>query len=74
MRLSRVSFTREINQINLLAITCLIEIPCCFFKFYYHGKEEIKVPIIETPFERVPVDLVGPIAPASEREHSFIIT
>lgn len=32
------------------------------------------MPIIETPFDRVAIDLVGPIAPASERGHRYILT
>ena len=31
------------------------------------------MPIIDTPFERVAVDLVGPIKPASERGHRYIL-
>ena len=31
------------------------------------------MPIIDTPFERVAVDLVGPIKPATERGHRYIL-
>src|SRR6266568_2251767 len=31
------------------------------------------VPMIETPFHRVAMDLVGPIAPASDRGHRYIL-
>ena len=33
-----------------------------------------KMPIIDTPFDRVAVDLIGPIVPSSERGHKYIIT
>ncbi|GFO20511.1 gypsy retrotransposon integrase-like protein 1 [Plakobranchus ocellatus] len=33
-----------------------------------------KVPLIDTPFKRVAIDLVGPINPPSEAGHSFILT
>jgi len=33
-----------------------------------------KMPIIDTPFDRVAVDLIGPIAPASERGNRYILT
>ena len=33
-----------------------------------------KLPIIETPFERMSVDIVGPIYPASNRGHRYILT
>ncbi len=33
-----------------------------------------KMPIIDTPFARVAVDLIGPINPPSERKHRFILT
>lgn len=33
-----------------------------------------RMPIIDTPFERVAVDLIGPIIPASDRGHRYIIT
>ena len=33
-----------------------------------------KMPLIDTPFKRVAVDLVGPITPASERGHRYILT
>jgi len=33
-----------------------------------------KMPIIDTPFERVAVDLVGPIFPATKRGHKYILT
>jgi transposase InsO family protein len=33
-----------------------------------------KMPIIETPFERVAIDLVGPIFPASDRGHRYILS
>ena len=32
------------------------------------------MPIIETPFERVAIDLVGPIVPASSDGHKYILT
>ena len=32
-----------------------------------------KVPLIETPFQRVAIDLVGPIIPASDRGHRYIL-
>jgi len=32
------------------------------------------MPIIETPFSRVVIDLVGPIAPASGRGHRYVLT
>jgi len=32
------------------------------------------MPIIDTPFKRVAIDLVGPINPPSERGHRFILT
>lgn len=32
------------------------------------------MPLIDTPFERVAVDLVGPIFPATERGHRYILT
>ena len=34
----------------------------------------IKVPIISEPFSKVAIDLVGPITPASEEGHKFILT
>ena len=33
-----------------------------------------RMPLIETPFDRVAVDLIGPIYPASDRGHRFILT
>ncbi|GFO43369.1 gypsy retrotransposon integrase-like protein 1 [Plakobranchus ocellatus] len=33
-----------------------------------------KVPLIDTPFKRVAIDLVGPINPPSEAGHGFILT
>ncbi|GFO02544.1 gypsy retrotransposon integrase-like protein 1 [Plakobranchus ocellatus] len=33
-----------------------------------------KVPLIDTPFKRVAIDLVGPINPPSEAGHRFILT
>ena len=33
-----------------------------------------KMPIIDTPFERVAVDLVGPLIPASDRNHKYVLT
>jgi len=33
-----------------------------------------KLPLIDTPFSRVAVDLIGPINPPSERRHRFILT
>jgi len=33
-----------------------------------------QMPIIDTPFERVAVDLVGPLPPASESGNRFILT
>ncbi|GFO14924.1 gypsy retrotransposon integrase-like protein 1 [Plakobranchus ocellatus] len=33
-----------------------------------------KVPLIDTPFKRVTIDLVGPIKPPSEAGHRFILT
>ena len=33
-----------------------------------------KMPIIETPFDRVAVDLVGPIHPATEKGNKYILT
>jgi hypothetical protein len=32
------------------------------------------MPLIDTPFKRVAVDLVGPIYPPSEQEHRYILT
>ena len=32
------------------------------------------MPLIDTPFKRVAVDLVGPITPACERGHRYILT
>ena len=31
------------------------------------------MPLIQTPFERVAVDIVGPIKPATERGHRYIL-
>jgi transposase InsO family protein len=33
-----------------------------------------KMPIIDTPFDRVAVDLIGPIVPASEKGNRYILT
>ena len=33
-----------------------------------------KMPLVDTPFKRVAMDLIGPIAPASERGHKYILT
>eukprot|EP00745_Piridium_sociabile_P014889 TRINITY_DN21965_c0_g1_i2.p1 TRINITY_DN21965_c0_g1~~TRINITY_DN21965_c0_g1_i2.p1 ORF type:complete len:972 (+),score=119.48 TRINITY_DN21965_c0_g1_i2:366-2918(+) len=33
-----------------------------------------KMPMIETPFQRVAIDLVGPLSPPSEEGHRFILT
>ena len=33
-----------------------------------------KMPLIETPFERVAVDLVGPIQPVTDRKNRYILT
>lgn len=33
-----------------------------------------RMPLIETPFERVAIDLVGPIVPASERGNRYLLT
>ena len=33
-----------------------------------------KMPIINTPFERVAVDLIGPIVPSSDRGHQYVLT
>ena len=30
--------------------------------------------LIDQPFKRVAIDLVGPIAPANDKEHSYILT
>ena len=32
------------------------------------------MPLIDTPFKRVAVDIVGPIAPPSEAGHRYILT
>ena len=32
------------------------------------------VPIIKTPFEKVAIDLIGPISPPSARGHRWILT
>ena len=32
------------------------------------------MPLIDQPFKRVAIDLVGPIAPASDKEHRYILT
>ncbi len=32
------------------------------------------MPIIETPFERIAIDLIGPIHPVSDRGHRYILT
>ena len=32
------------------------------------------MPLIDQPFKRVAIDLVGPIAPASDTEHRYILT
>ena len=36
--------------------------------------EMAQMPIISTPFERVAVDLVGPLKPASQAGHKYILT
>lgn len=33
-----------------------------------------RMPLIEVPFERIAIDIVGPIKPATERGHRFILT
>ena len=33
-----------------------------------------KMPLIEKPFQRVAIDLVGPISPLSEDGHRYILT
>ena len=33
-----------------------------------------EMPLIDLPFKRVAIDLVGPITPASEKEHRYILT
>ena len=33
-----------------------------------------KMPVIDTPFDRVAVDLVGPIFPATEKGYKYILT
>lgn len=33
-----------------------------------------KMPIIDTPFDRVAIDIIGPIIPSSERGHRYILT
>ena len=33
-----------------------------------------QIPLIETPLERVAVDLVGPIRPATESKNKYILT
>lgn len=33
-----------------------------------------EMPIMETPFQRVAVDLIGPIAPISDRGHRYVLT
>ena len=33
-----------------------------------------KVPLIDTPFKRIAMDLVGPIHPPSDRGHRYILT
>ena len=33
-----------------------------------------RVPLIDVPFQKVAVDLIGPIAPVSERGHRYILT
>ena len=33
-----------------------------------------KMPLIDKPFKRVPIDLVGPISPPSEEGHRYILT
>ena len=33
-----------------------------------------KMPIIDTPFERVAVDIVGPLIPASDRGYQYVLT
>ena len=33
-----------------------------------------KIPIINTPFEKVSIDLIGPLSPVTERENRWILT
>jgi transposase InsO family protein len=33
-----------------------------------------KMPLIDTPFQRVAVDLIGPIAPVTDRGHRYVLT
>ena len=33
-----------------------------------------KLPLVDTPFKRVAVDIVGPIEPRSERKSRYILT
>jgi len=33
-----------------------------------------KMPLIDTPFQRVAIDLVGPIAPVTDSGHRYILT
>ena len=33
-----------------------------------------RMPLIETPFERVAVDIVGPIQPVSDSKNRYILT
>ena len=33
-----------------------------------------KMPLIDTPFQRVPIDLVGPFSPITERRNRYILT
>ncbi|GFO12515.1 gypsy retrotransposon integrase-like protein 1 [Plakobranchus ocellatus] len=45
-----------------------------FFPGPHTGVPLEKVPLIDTPFKRVAIDLVGPINPQSEAGHGFILT
>ena len=33
-----------------------------------------KMPVIDIPFQRVAIDLIGPIIPASDRGHRLVLT
>ena len=32
------------------------------------------IPVVDVPFKRLAVDLIGPIEPASEAEHRYVLT
>ena len=34
----------------------------------------VKMPVISEPFSRIAIDIVGPITPASDRKHKYILT